>query len=128
MIDSRLSSTIDYILHWEDPDRTGEVTFDEGGKTRYGISQKANPDLNDTNFYKLAEPYALAKAKEIYVQRYLSRIQAISIVNPGVRNKIADMFVNMGFKGIYLAQEAVGVVADGGVGNITLTHWNMANP
>jgi lysozyme family protein len=121
-------SAIDYVLHWEDSTLSGVVTTDKGGKTRFGISQKANPDLTDTNFYMLITAVALKKARQVYTARYASKVQTDKIFSVAVCSKILDMYVNMGTEGIILAQNCVGVKADGGVGNITLAHWNMADP
>jgi lysozyme family protein len=127
-IDPKLLIAIDYVLHWEDSTLEGKVTGDRGGKTRFGISQRANPDLTDTNFYALSLPFGLQKAKEIYATRYCPRIQADAITNDRVRSKILDMWVNMGVEGIRIAQKAIGTKVDGGVGLITLQGWNGASP
>jgi lysozyme family protein len=127
-IDPKILLAIDYVLHWEDSTLSGKVTEDKGGKTRYGISQHANPDLTDTNFYSLTEPYALQRAKEIYATRYAAGIQADKIVNDSVRSKILDMRVNLGVAGIKIAQQACGAKEDGGVGVITLQLWNGSSP
>jgi lysozyme family protein len=119
---------IDYVLHWEDADLSGKVTEDRGGKTRFGISQHANPDLDDANFYNLPTEQALIKAREIYATRYAAGIQADKIWNDSVRSKILDMRVNMGIAGVKIAQQAVGTKEDGGVGNITLQLWNGSSP
>jgi lysozyme family protein len=118
----------DYVMHWEDDGLTTKVTEDQGGKTRLGISQRANPDLTDTNFYQLEPRYAIEKAKELYEQRYFDKVRTELITDQRIRCKIADMQVSMGTEGILIAQNAVGVKQDGGVGDITLRGWNSSQP
>lgn len=123
-LDPIYSDAIDYVLYWEDTELSGKVTTDGGGKTRFGLSQRAHPSLNDGNFYVLPTAKALVKAKEVYVNEYCVPAQLEKIFDPSVRNKVLDMFINMGREGIMLAQQAVGLKQDGGVGPKTLNGWN----
>lgn len=51
-------------LEAEDRKLTGEITVDAGGRTRYGIAEKYNPDL-----WKNGPP-SLEDAKRAYINRY----------------------------------------------------------
>jgi lysozyme family protein len=95
---------------------------DKGGLTKYGISQKAYPDLDIAS---LTED----KAKLIYKKDYWDAIKGDEIINLKVSQSIFDFAVNAGPKrSIILAQRASGVIDDGIVGKITLSEWNSVNP
>lgn len=64
------------------------VEGDNGGKTKYGISQAAYPSL-------MIEELTLEEAKEIYERDYWNNTYA-RIESQAVANKIFDMAVNMG--------------------------------
>jgi lysozyme family protein len=55
---------LEIILGFEDPGLTGEITVDAGGRTRYGIAEKYNP-----NAWKNGPP-SLDDAKQIYIDSY----------------------------------------------------------
>ena len=81
-------------LKWEDNPRSpGEVTFDSGGKTRFGIAAKFNqmPD----NFWTDPVPEALNLAKALYQQKYWVYD---GLISQNIANKVFDMAVNMGPK------------------------------
>jgi lysozyme family protein len=122
------AEAVKYNLHFEDATLSGEVTEDEGGKTRFGLASKYNPDLNDENFYALPVEEALTKAMQIYTERYCPRVDVTQIVDQAVANKIYDMFVNMGDEAIFLVQNCVGADADGHIGPNTLRQINSSDP
>lgn len=89
------------------------IPADRGGETKYGVAQKANPDVDVRNL-------DLAGAMEVYFRRYwyvgkcfllpypVSLIHFDGCVNHGPRR--AAMFL----------QQAVGVVPDSEIGNQTI--------
>jgi lysozyme family protein len=123
-----IEDAINYVLHWEDATLSGKVTTDKGGKTRFGLSQRGNPDLTDENFFSLPKAEALAKAREIYKTRYARVVHANEINNEAVRAKVLDMYVNMGVHGVKIIQRAVGQVEDGSFGPLTLAGVNGVTP
>lgn len=64
------------------------VHGDAGGKTKFGISQKAYPNLD-------IESLTLDQAKEIYENDYWNNMYS-RIESQSVANKVFDMAVNMG--------------------------------
>ncbi len=53
-----------FVMNHEDPHRTGKVTEDAGGRTRFGIAQKFHLELPEEFFTGPAED-ALKQAEEI---------------------------------------------------------------
>ncbi len=66
----------------DDPD-------DPGGATKYGISQRAYPDLNIRNITE-------AEVRDIYKRDYWDRIRGDEIKSQIVAENIFDTAVNMG--------------------------------
>lgn len=67
-----VNAAIEYVLRLEDESLSGNITEipgDAGGKTRFGISQTAHPDLGDF-FTDMDRDSALALAKDIYAKEY----------------------------------------------------------
>ena len=74
-----------FVFIWE-----GEWTgkSDPGGRTRWGISEKANPDVNLDTLTK-------ERAKRIYKERYWDRMNCDGLKS-GIDIFIFDTAVNMG--------------------------------
>ncbi len=86
---------------------------DKGGKTKFGISQKAFPELKIVEITK-------EQAKEIYKTHYWDACQADQLP-PSFDIAVFDCAVNQGpKKAVMLLQRALGVKDDGIIGNITL--------
>lgn len=123
-------------LQHEDSTRSGKVTIDAGGRTRFGIAEKFHPDLPEEFFTGLAED-ALAEAEKIEEHEYWDSMRLADVDNQNVANKLFDMGVNMGVRqaAIY-AQRAANallivdarVVEDGELGQKTLAAINAADP
>jgi lysozyme family protein len=94
---------------------------DPGGATKYGISQRAYPDIDIENL-------TLDGAKTIYQRRYWLPIYE-RIMSQECANKVFDMSVNMGTHESHkLVQRACGVTADGDFGPATLAAVNATDP
>lgn len=63
MIENR-DKGIEIVLGFEDPGLTGTITKDAGGRTRYGIAEKYNPDL-----WINGQP-SLEEAQKCYLEKY----------------------------------------------------------
>jgi lysozyme family protein len=115
-------------LQHEDSTRSGKVTVDAGGRTRFGIAEKFHPDLPEEFFTGPAED-ALAEAEKIEQREYWDRMRLAEVENQNVANKLFDMGVNMGVRqaAVY-AQRAARVVEDGVIGTRTLAAINGADP
>lgn len=117
-----------FTLQHEDSTRSGKVTVDAGGRTRFGIAEKFHPGLPEEFFTGPAED-ALAEAEKIEECEYWDVMRLAEVENQNVANKLFDMGVNMGVKqaAIY-AQRAARVVEDGVIGRKTLAAINYADP
>jgi len=86
--------------------------LDPGGLTRYGISQRAHPDIDVAHLTK-------AKAINIYRTRYWATY--LDRLPPPVAVAVFDTGVNLGIRpAIRLLQDALDVTIDGIVGPQTL--------
>ena len=123
-------------LQHEDSTRSGKVTVDAGGRTRFGIAEKFHPDLPEEFFTGPAED-ALAEAEEIEECEYWDTMRLAEVENQNVANKLFDMGVNMGVRqaAIYVQRVANTMLAgearlieDGEIGPKTLAAINNADP
>lgn len=78
------SKAIDKTLRWE-----GGFTIDTGGKTKYGISQNAYPNLNIADL-------TLDQAKAIYKKDYWDKVKGDLIGNDSAAAALFDFAVNAG--------------------------------
>ena len=86
---------------------------DPGGETKYGISKRANPDVDIRNL-------TLAKAQWIYRQRYWLPLHADAMPE-AVAVQVFDAAVNHGIKpAVRMLQRALQVQDDGVIGPVTL--------
>jgi lysozyme family protein len=86
---------------------------DPGGETKYGISKRANPDVDIRNL-------TLAKAQWIYRQRYWLPLHADAMPE-AVAVQVFDAAVNHGLKpATRMMQRALQVPDDGIIGPVTL--------
>jgi lysozyme family protein len=125
-----------FVLQHEDSTRSGKVTVDAGGRTRFGIAEKFHPDLPAEFFTGPAED-ALAEAEKIEKREYWDAMRLAEVENQNVANKLFDMGVNMGARqaAVY-AQRAINALAavdahvaeDGLIGPKTLAAINAAGP
>lgn len=129
---ARTDAAVKYVLRNEDRKLTGAVTYDSGGKTRYGIAQKFHPDL-DPAFYTCDKERALAWAEGIYQEEYASPLHIGEIVSQTIANKILDIGINCGV-GVAagMAQNAVcdlgnHIAIDRKIGPITVAAINNAD-
>jgi len=127
-------AAFEFVLQHEDPARSGKVTVDAGGRTRFGIAARFHPDLPEEFFTGPAEN-ALAEAEKIEEQEYWDSMRLGEVENQNVANKLFDMAVNMGVcqAAIYAQRTANALpteghmVEDGVVGGKTLAAINAAN-
>lgn len=101
-----------------------ETVGDNGGATKYGISQRSYPNLDIKN---LTERHA----RDIYKRDYWDRVNGDAIQDQVVAEKLFDCAVNMGVKTtIKLAQHALNenmieqLAEDGIAGAKTIAHLN----
>jgi lysozyme family protein len=125
-----------FVLQHEDSTRSGKVTVDAGGRTRFGIAEKFHSDLPEEFFTGPAED-ALAEAAKIEEREYWDAMRLAEVENQNVANKLFDMGVNMGARqAAFYAQRAANVLVavdarvaeDGVIGPRTLAAINAAGP
>jgi type VI secretion system secreted protein VgrG len=130
-------------LRFEDASRSGEVTVDAGGRTRFGIAERFHPDLTETFFTGPAEN-ALVEAEKIEEGGYWNTLRLSDVRSQAVGNKLFDMAVNMGVhQAAVLAQRAANgllhaaaqpglqgaiLVEDGEIGPRSLAAINALDP
>jgi lysozyme family protein len=125
-----------FTLQHEDSTRSGKVTIDVGGRTRFGIAEKFHPDLPEEFFTGPAED-ALTEAEKIEEREYWDAMRLAEVGNQNVANKLFDMGVNMGVRqaAVYAQRAAnallIGegrLVEDGEIGAKTLVAISHADP
>lgn len=96
---------------------------DRGGATKYGISQRAYPNLDIRNLTE-------EQAREIYKRDYWDRVLGDEIKSQMVAESLFDTSVNMGVRtASRLAQVALGIdPADGIIGSHSLAKINETDP
>ncbi|HKV94903.1 MAG TPA: putative peptidoglycan-binding domain-containing protein [Candidatus Angelobacter sp.] len=87
----------DFMMSHEDAARSGKVTHDEDGRTRFGIAEKFHPELPEL-FWTCDNDKALAWAGTIYRTAYWASLQLGYVVDQAVASKLFDMCVPMGRK------------------------------
>jgi len=103
----------DFMMAHEDPARSGLVTTDSGGRTRFGIAARFHPGLPDS-FFTGPATAALAAARAIYLDDYWTPLRLAEISDQPLANKIFDMAVNMGRRqaALYLQRAANAALTD----------------
>ncbi len=92
---------------------------DAGGRTIWGISERANPDL------WVNGPPTRAQAVERYIQRYVKAPRFDKVLDPHLQAQLVDFGVTSGPKvAIQKLQLALGAKVDGILGPETLSKVN----
>jgi lysozyme family protein len=121
-----------FTMDNEDRHRTGKVTSDAGGKTRFGIAQKWHHELPE-DFYTMPADDALAIAANVYRSEYWRPVRGSDILDQRVASKCFDLFVNlppivaakiMQGAAIELGQK---IPCDGKMGGLTVCAINQVN-
>lgn len=117
-----VSTAIEYGLDFEDPARSGVVTDDSGGRTRFGVAERFHPELTSTTFYTtMPQVQALHKALDIYNTQYCNALCIAEIAYQDVANRLFSYGINMGIDPASMVlQDSVGAKADGVIGPFTL--------
>lgn len=106
---------IDQIITEEGGSQETNDPADAGGRTIYGISERANPDawVNGTPTYE--------QAREIYKQKYIAIDGIESIPDLNLMHQVADFGVTSGpDTSVRTLQQILGVQIDGKIGSTTL--------
>lgn len=81
---------IDFVLDAEDPTLSGVITTDTGGRTRWGISEKFNPEV-----WKDGPP-TLEQARAFYAEVYIAPHKLSGLQEQNILNAVLDCMVNQG--------------------------------
>lgn len=109
------NTIIDGVMHREDRTGTGVVTVDTGGRTQFGISERANPEAWADG--KVTEE----EAREIYERKYVKAPKFDLIPDEALRAQLVDFGVNSGpMVAIMKLQQIIGADVDGRIGPDTL--------
>jgi lysozyme family protein len=112
---------IDDIILREGGDKETNDPSDSGGRTKYGISERAHPEL-----WKDGPP-TYAQARACYISTYVLPFQGIDDLN--LVHQLVDWAVTSGTMRVAQAlQQVVGVMPDGVIGPKTLAAINNYNP
>ena len=131
----------EFVLLHEDASRSGKVTEDTGGRTRFGIAEKFHPELAE-DFFSAPADEALAQAEQIEEHEYWQRMRLGEVEDQDVANKLFDMAVNMGVRqaAVYAQRAAnylmsvepvagiLRLAEDGEIGEKTLAAINAVDP
>lgn len=126
-----------FTLGHEDALRSGVVTRDEDGRTRFGICERFHPEM-PAAFWTAPAAEALNIAESIYRHSYWDAGRLGEIVDQAVASKIFDMCVPMGRReAALLAQRAANGLLlgsgkapaiDGRIGPQTIAALNSCPP
>jgi lysozyme family protein len=106
---------VDDVMRREDRTGSGIVTVDAGGRTQYGISERANPEAWIDG--KVTEE----EAREIYERKYVRAPKFDLIPDEQLRAHLVDFGVNSGpMIAIMKLQTIIGADVDGVIGPDTL--------
>jgi lysozyme family protein len=110
-----MADFIDEIIAEEGGSKLTDDPADSGGRTIYGISERANPDL------WLNGPPTREQARECYRQRYIVKPGFDKISFLPLQHQVADFGVTSGpERATNTLQAILGVERDGVIGPITL--------
>lgn len=111
---AKFQSAFENTMLFEDPQRSGKVTNDAGGRTRFGIAEKFHPDLPE-DFFSENSDQALAQAEALMEREYWQKAGLAQVEDQAVANKIFDMAVNMGVhQAVLYAQHAANAALERG--------------
>ena len=119
-----------WVLKQEDSTLSGVVKDlgDGQGLTRFGVGQKAHPELSQT-FYTMPAPGALSIAEGVYKQTYWNRFLGDQIADDGVASCLLSFSINDGTnREVRMLQQILNLTQDGAFGPQTLAATNAAAP
>lgn len=114
-MDSAIGRIIEKVIEAEGGEITTNDSADAGGRTQYGISERANPEAWADGKVTLDE------ARDIYFRKYVKGPGFDKITNTKLQHQLVDFGVNSG-PGVAVKnlQQILGVEQDGVIGNKTL--------
>jgi len=134
-----VNAAIDYVLKQEDSTLSGVITNvpgDAGGTTRYGITARYAPDLDEQGFFSDLMPAdrALVMAQAWYAKTYAGPLYLDQIASQGIATALLSYAVNQGNReAVQCLQQAAiqlgaSINADGVMGPATVAAINPLSP
>jgi lysozyme family protein len=134
---AQFKPAFEFMLSHEDATRSGKLTHDTDGRTRFGICERFHSDMPDV-FWTASPQIALKFAETIYRDEYWMPLRLEEIVDQAIASKLFDMCVPMGRKeASILAQRAANGLLlgskrapaiDGVIGDKTIAALNACPP
>lgn len=125
-----LEKAFQFVMRHEDSTLSGVVTTDnDGGKVRFGVNSKSNPQALADGFYEMPVDQALVYAMDVFKYAYWSHVAGYSIPDQRCANQVSDMAFNDGtHEAILILQRATNyclptgllILVDGQLGPRTL--------
>ena len=117
----------DFLMLVEDSSGKGIVTYDNGGKTRWGVAAEWAVGLPG-DFYTTDAASSRADARDYYKHMYWVRICGDAITSDKVAAQFLSIAVNMGVEhAVVLMQLCLGITQDGICGSETINTLNEKN-
>ena len=126
---AQFRDAFDYLLRWEDdPNDSGKVTVDPGGRTRYGIAEKYWGTALPSDFYTtMSANDARTFASGFYRNNFWEPLHLGSVEHQFVGEYILSLAVNLGITQVTKwLQLTLNLVEDGIFGAETLAAVNAA--
>jgi lysozyme family protein len=123
-------TAIDFVMRQEDETLSGVITHDAGGRTRFGIAERWNPQITATGFYAAPVAVAMAQAEGVYRNNYWVPVNGDAVQSQYVANRLLSFCVNEGIHGgISILQQSLVALGsslgiDGDPGPSTLAALN----
>jgi len=115
-----------FVMRHEDSELNGIMSVDQGGRTRFGVSEKAHPEAWQKGPPSFDDALKLARVE------FWGRHRLAGVNSQEVANYILDMIYNEGPAAIKLVQVALNdfefVAVDGWLGTQTLAAINRQQP
>lgn len=110
-----IDKTIEDVIEKEGGEKETNDPSDSGGRTKYGISESANPKAWEDGDVSLVE------AKDIYKRTYVLKEHFNLIEDPWLFQQVVDFGVPSGPEtSAKVLQQLVGVTTDGDIGPATI--------
>jgi lysozyme family protein len=126
---AQFASAFDYLMRWEDdPNDSGKVTVDPGGRTRYGIAEKYWGTVLPSDFYTtMSANDARTFASGFYRNNFWEPLHLDSVQHQFLADYILSLAVNLGITQVVRwIQLTLDLVEDGILGPETLAAINAA--
>ncbi len=129
---ANVKQAIDFVMRQEDSAMSGVITNargDHGGRTRWGISENAHPELTASGFFGDMSVWdSLKAAEDVYAKFYAAPLKLDQITSQGLATALLSFSVLEGQeRAVKMLQHCLGVMEDGYLGPQTVAAINRAS-